>query len=180
MHHRFRAAKWAFLGQKITQKKPRTPNLEFVAKNSPARRPKTDRTLKNAKVRGEVSGKNPRQKRTAFPPDINQTNTESQGFSGISRSSSYNSRSERRLEFVIPFTEHKCHQAIQGRRGPKGQKKKKPGAGQNKVRVKRACEGARKRPPSHTKGPGRGASEGPCDPPADKKMPTKSPKRGRP
>ena len=40
-------------------------------------------------------------------------------------------------------------------RGPKGQKKKKTWGGTKTCSVKRACEGARKRPPPLTKGPGR-------------------------
>ena len=57
-----------FWAQKIFPKKPRTPSSELAAKNSPARKPKTDRTLKNRKTKREGLRKNPRQKRTALPP----------------------------------------------------------------------------------------------------------------
>ena len=44
-------------------------------------------------------------------------------------------------------------QAIHGKRGPKGQKKKNNLGREKTCSVKRACEGARKRPPPHTKRP---------------------------
>ena len=47
----------------------------------------------------------------------------------------------------------------------------------NKVRVKRACEGARKKAPFLDKGPGRSASDCPWHPLADK-IPRQNPKKG--
>ena len=56
--------------------------------------------------------------------------------------------------------------------GPEGQKntkKKNTWGGKTKSACENGPEGAEKTPPSQTKGPGRSASEGPCDPLAHKK-----------
>ena len=74
--------------------------------------------------------------------------------------------SEQLSEFVIPFAVHQCQHAIQ-RSGPRRPKKKN--GEQNKgVCEKKGLRGQTKTPPPSQKGPGRCASEGPCDPVPDK------------
>ena len=51
-------------------RKPRTPISELAAKNSPRKKPKTDRTPKKTpKYEGKSPKKTPRKKRAAFPPE---------------------------------------------------------------------------------------------------------------
>ena len=64
----FLGRKKGHFGPKNPPKKPRTPNVEFVAKNSLTRKPKTYRTLKIAKNRGKVSGKESSKKTDSISP----------------------------------------------------------------------------------------------------------------
>ena len=177
--------KQGLLGPKNPQK-PRTPISELVAKNSPARKPKTDRTPKKRKKRGKVSRKN-REKKNGqhFPlihtkkkPDI----TRGIGVTGCfgefvdsSRNSifhTWSTYSSRRVAFTISSSPR---QAL----ATTARTKKKTWGGEKQ---KGACEkgpvwGHKKRPHPRRKGPGRSASVGPW-PHWQQYMPTKSPKKG--
>ena len=77
---------------------------------------------------------------------------------------------------------HSCASAIQCEASKAEEKKKKRrkknlGRGQKRACEKRAERGRKKTPLSQTNGPGRRASEGPCDPPADK-IRRQNPRRG--
>ena len=81
------------------------------------------------------------------------------------------------LGIPIPITEeHLWHPALQGKRGPKGQKK--PWGGNKSAREKRACLGAEKTPPSQTKGPWTRRVRGSLRPSGRQSMPSKSQKGG--
>ena len=136
-----------------------------ITENPPTQKPKKDRTLEQ---RGQSPEKRAAKKRTAFP--LASTQKKDKGVFGggfLLRqvkcresvgvlSENFGEFSEQLSEFVIPCTKHKCHQAIQGKRGPKGQKKN---LGREKVQCeKKGPEEAQKGPLPDTKVPGRSAS----------------------
>ena len=212
-----------FWAQKILPTKPRTPIPKFVPTKPPKKNLRHGELWKNRKMkRDSLQKKFPEKTDSISPLSVGNnpdSRVESQGSSGISRSSSWSSWSEFRLlllrsgrvseqlsEFILPCPEHTAallslvrteqstlashsatprgtnakqkasdQQAIHGKRGPKGQKEN---LGREKTcSVRRACEGARKRPPPHTKRPWTQRVRGSLAPQATKDA-DKLPKKG--
>ena len=130
-----------------------------MPKNPPNKIPKTGGTLKKPKNEGGQSpGKTPEKKRTAFPP---------QSYTKINDGRSPEMESLQIFFFcgefqgiLKPALGMRCSihsSSFQlssiAQRASKAKKKKNLGRGKQKVRVKRACVGAPKRPPSLTKRP---------------------------
>ena len=181
-----------FSGRNFPDKSPKPGNRVHLQKPS-AKTAKTDRALKKTPKRGNSLQKKIREKngqnfplhhikktiqRPGFWGRLSYYDVTSQSSDATSLSNISGIFSEQLSGGSLQCKRQSSIVLLASQRGPKGRaEKKKTWGGKKTCSVKRACEGARKRPPPHTERPWTPCVRGSLAPQANKKC-RQNPKKG--